>query len=94
MTTTEMYIKRVQAYVEKLPNEILQEECKSTIKQLRTGKCKRSYRWLYIALTLKDVEVWEKHGFGLMHTASYRAQINKILNGMDRQKPISWDDID
>ena len=35
----------------------------------------RDYRWINTALRLKDVEVWEQWGFGLLFKPSYVHQV-------------------
>lgn len=48
-----------------------------SLKQLREKGT--SWRWIHKALTLKDKSSWEKYGYGLLFTDSYKAQVHRAL---------------
>lgn len=91
MTEQQTYLQRVKTYVEDFNNPPVQESCMKAIKALRTEQPKFSYKWIYKALSVKEHDVWSKYGFGLLFVASYRAQINKMIEREDRQEIPTWD---
>lgn len=54
----------------------------NAIKVITEQDDDRDYRWIYTALTLKDVECWESWGFGLWFKTSF---INQVFYEMQHE---------
>lgn len=88
-TNAALYLQRIRTYVEDF-DPTLQESCMKAMKSLRKEH-KMSYKWIWYALTIKERETWEKHGFGLLFVPGYHAQIDKIIEREEKKEVPTWD---
>ena len=77
------YLEKIQSIAKEFSTQEKQNECMFQAKSLH--KKGFSYQWVYEALAHKDIEDWEIFGFGLLHTDSYKAQINKLVQKKKEQ---------
>lgn len=85
------YSAKVKEYIQNLNDPSLEKAGIRAIKTLRTGKDKRSYKWIYVGLTNMPKQNWIDWGFGLLFHKPYQIQIDRII---EEEETLSWDWVD
>lgn len=90
------YLSDIKEYSAYLPKH-MQKEFLLQVRKLKNDGM--SYEWIYRALTNKEPNEFVKYGFGLLWTASYRAQITKLIETEKKQleginlETLSWEEL-
>ena len=81
------YKELVKEYTELL-DERTEKLAINAIKRLRGQEYRRSWQWIYTALNLKEHDIWEVHGMGLLFLESYNRQVMYELQHEENLKSI------
>lgn len=86
------YLEEIRSYSENLKDDYTKQQLLKAVKTLRQQEERKSFEWIYTALTQKKPADWNKWGFGLLFNWNYQAQIDNKLRVLKQAQQIDIDD--